>query len=140
VTGLGSYNIPKADVQVSAAFTSTPGVPLQANYSYTGAQAATFIGRPAAGNPANVTINLVAPGAVWGDRLNVLDFRVGKNLRLGRTRGLVALDLYNSLNSNSAITYNQVFNPAVTTGSSAWLAPTSVLTARIAKITMQFDF
>ena len=70
----------------------------------------------------------------------MLDFRVGKNLRLGRTRGLVALDLYNSLNSNSAITYNQVFNPAVTTGSSAWLAPTSVLTARIAKITMQFDF
>ena len=97
------------------------------------------VGAPAGAVP-NLTNTLVAPGAVWGDRLNVLDFRVGKNLRLGRTRGLVALDLYNSLNSNSAITYNQVFNPAITTGSSAWLAPTSVLTARIAKITLQFDF
>jgi hypothetical protein len=140
VTGLGSYTVPKADVQVSAAFTSTPGVPLQANYSYTAAQATPFIGRAPAGSVPNITINLVAPGAVWGDRLNVLDFRVGKNLRLGRTRGLVALDLYNSLNSNSAITYNQTFNPTITTGSSAWLAPTSVLTARIAKITLQFDF
>jgi hypothetical protein len=28
----------------------------------------------------------------------------------------------------------------VTTGSAAWLAPTSVMTARIAKVTLQFDF
>jgi hypothetical protein len=139
VTGLGSYTVPKADVQVSAAFTSTPGIPLRADYGYTAAQFTQFIGRPSAGI-APFTVNLVAPGAVWSDRLNELDFRVGKNLRLGRTRGLVALDLYNALNRNSAITYNQTFNPAVTTGSSAWLAPTQVMTARIAKITLQFDF
>jgi hypothetical protein len=72
--------------------------------------------------------------------LNELDFRVGKNLRFGKNRGQIALDLYNALNRNSAITNNQTFNPAVTSGSAAWLAPTGVMTARIAKITVQWDF
>jgi hypothetical protein len=140
VTALGSYTIPKADVQISGTLASTPGIALAANYSYTGAQAAAFIGRNAAGSPAVVTINLAEPGSVWGDRLNELDFRIGKNLRFGKNRGQIALDLYNALNRNSAITNNQTFNPAVTSGSAAWLAPTGVMTARIAKITVQWDF
>jgi hypothetical protein len=139
ITALGSYNIPKVDVQVSGTLASSPGIPLAANYTYPAALAAAFAGRPLSGN-ALLTVNLVKPGDVWGDRLNELDFRVGKNLRFGGTRGQIALDLYNALNRNSAITNNQTFNPAVTTGSAAWLAPTAVMTARIAKITMQFDF
>ena len=140
ITALGTYTIPKIDVQLSGTLASSPGIPLAANYAYTGAQIAPFIGRNAAGNPANLSINLVRPGEVWGDRLNELNFRLGKNLRLGRNRGLIALDLYNALNRNSAITNNQTFNPNATTGSTAWLAPTSVMTARIAKITVQWDF
>ena len=140
ITALGTYTIPKIDVQLSSTLASSPGIPLRADYSYTGAQIAGFIGRNAAGNPAVVTVNLVKPGEVWGDRLNELNFRVGKNLRLGRNRGLIALDLYNALNRNSAITNNQTFNPNATTGSTAWLAPTAVMTARIAKITVQWDF
>jgi hypothetical protein len=77
---------------------------------------------------------------VWGDRLNELDFRIGKNVRFGRNRGLIALDLYNALNRNAAITNNQTFSPSVTTTSAAWLSPTGVMTARIAKITVQWDF
>ena len=139
MTALATYTIPKVDVQVSGTLASSPGIPLAANYTYSTAQATTFAGRPLSGN-ALLTVNLVKPGEVWGDRLNEVDFRVGKNLRLGRNRGLVALDLYNLMNSNSAITNNQTFNPAVTTGSAAWLSPTAVMTARIAKITVQFDF
>jgi hypothetical protein len=59
---------------------------------------------------------------------------------LGGTRGQIALDLYNALNRNAAFSNNQTFNPTVTTGSAAWLAPTAVMTARSAKITLQFDF
>jgi hypothetical protein len=140
MTALGTYTVPKIDVQLSATMTSSPGIPLAANYAFPTATIAGILGRPVAGSPANVSVNLVKPGDVWGDRLNEVDFRVGKNLRLGKTRGLVALDLYNLANSNSAITNNQTFNPTVTAGSAAWLSPTSVMTARIAKITMQFDF
>ena len=139
MTALATYTIPKIDVQVSGTLASSPGIPLAANYTYSTADAVTYAGRALSGN-ALLTVNLVKPGEVWGDRLNEVDFRVGKNVRVGRTRGLVALDLYNLSNSNAAITNNQTFNPAVTTGSAAWLAPTSVMTARIAKVTLQFDF
>jgi len=140
-TALGTYIVPKVDMQLGATFTSTPGLPLAANYTYTNAQARTFIGRDLGAGPAsNLTINLLAPGDRWSDRLNELDFRIGKNLRFGRTRGQVALDIFNVFNANTAIAYNQTFSPTQLTGSASWLAPTSVMTARIAKITVQWEF
>ena len=45
------------------------------------------------GNVTNVTINLVAPGSMYGDRLTQLDFRVAKILRFNRTRTTVGVDL-----------------------------------------------
>jgi hypothetical protein len=47
----------------------------------------------------------------------------------------VALDLYNALNGNPVESYNQAF-----IAGGAWLTPTSILTARFAKITAQVDF
>ena len=83
----------------------------------------------------NVTINLVEPGSMYGDRLNQLDFRVAKILRFGRTRTTVGVDLYNVLNSSAILTYNNVFVPG-----GPWLQPISVLTGRLARISAQFDF
>ena len=40
---------------------------------------------------------------------------LGKILRFGRTRTLVALDLYNLFNSNPGLTYQQTFAPATAT-------------------------
>ena len=47
------------------------------------------------GSAANVTVNIVEPGTLYGDRINQLDFRVAKILRFGRTRTQLGLDLYN---------------------------------------------
>ena len=47
----------------------------------------------------------------------------------------MSLDLFNALNADTVLTYNQNFTPG-----DAWLVPTSVLTARTAKITVQYDF
>jgi len=77
----------------------------------------------------------VAPGQVWGDRVNELDLRIAKILRYGRTRTSVGIDIYNALNSNAILTYNQAFVPNGT-----WLAPTSVLTPRFAKFSTTFEF
>ncbi len=68
-------------------------------------------------------------------RVNILDFRVGKILRFGDTRANIALDLYNALNLDTVVTQNFNFVP-----NGAWLVPTEVLTARTAKITVQYDF
>src|SRR3954447_20350580 len=98
------------------------------------------VGRPAAVVGNTVPINLVAPGQVWGDRVNALDLRFAKVLRFGRTRNTIGVDFYNVTNSAAVLTYNQTFNPAATTGSQAWQAPLSVLTPRFMKIGVQIDF
>src|SRR5207249_317069 len=45
VTGLATYTVPKVDVQVSGTLASSPGIPLQANYTFTNAQVKQFLGR-----------------------------------------------------------------------------------------------
>ena len=99
-------------------------------------QVAQFLGRAPSGGVANVTVNLVAPGELYGDRVNQLDLRFSKILRFGAARTKISLDLYNSLNANPALTYNQTYNPTTTT----WLTPTSVLAARVIKIGASVDF
>ena len=76
-----------------------------------------------------------------GERVNQLDFRVGKVLRFGRQRAVVSVDLYNALNVDSILTYNQAFIlPSATSPNGSWLVPLTVLTARTTKITLQWDF
>ena len=135
VRGLGAYTIPKIDLQVSAVFQSKPGALLAANYAVPAATVAQSLGRLPSGNVTNVTINLVEPGSMYGDRLNQLDFRVAKILRFGRTRTTVSVDLYNVLNSSAILTYNNGFVPG-----GPWLQPNSVLTGRMGRISAQFDF
>jgi len=131
--GLGSYTIPKVDLRVSATFQSKPGAQLAANYNVPNAVAAVSLGRNLSGNAANIPVNLVAPGTLYGDRINQLDFRVAKILTFGRSRVQVGLDLYNALNSSAVQTYNQTYGPA-------FLTPTLVLPARFAKVSAQLDF
>jgi hypothetical protein len=133
--GLGAYTIPRIDLQVSAVFQSKPGALLAANYAVPASVVAQSLGRLPSGNVTNVTINLIEPGSMYGDRLNQLDFRLAKILRFGRTRTTVGIDLYNVLNSSAILTYNSGFVPG-----GSWLQPNGVLTGRMGRINAQFDF
>ena len=133
--GLGSYVIPKIDTQVSAVFQSKPGQLLSANYNVPASVIAESLGRPPSGNVTSVSINLIEPGSMYGDRINQLDFRVAKNLRFGSTRSMVSLDLYNVMNASAVLTYNQNFVPNGT-----WLQANSVLTGRLARISAEFSW
>jgi hypothetical protein len=82
-----------------------------------------------------VTVNLIEPGTLYGDRVNQFDIRVAKILRFGRTRVNVGFDVYNVSNEGSVLTYNQSFIP-----NGAWLQPTTVQQPRFAKFSAQFDF
>ncbi|MBI4522108.1 MAG: hypothetical protein HY701_14825 [Gemmatimonadetes bacterium] len=122
-------------MQVSGTFQSNPGAPLAANYNVPAAVAASALGRPLSNNATSVTVNLLKPGEMKTDRDNRLDIRVGKILRFGGKRANVSLDVYNLLNLDTVLTYNENFVP-----NGNWLVPNSVLTARTAKITVQYDF
>ncbi len=136
VTGLAAYTIPRVDVLVSTAFRSDQGAVLAANYVVSNAAIAPVLGRNlSAGANANVTVNLLEPGEKWGDRVNEVDIRVAKILRFGRTRTNVGIDVYNVLNSDAVLTFNQSFVAGGT-----WLRPNSVLTPRFVKFSAQVDF
>jgi len=129
---LGSYNVPKVDVQVSGTFQSIPGPQIGATYVATNAQVAPSLGRNLSGNAQNVSVALVEPGTMYGDRLNQVDLRVGKILKFGKTRTAVNLDLFNAFNRSTVLTVNNNY--------ASWLQPLSIVSARLAKISVQFDF
>jgi hypothetical protein len=134
----GVYTIPRIDVLVSGTFQSSPGPLVAGNYTVTNQiiAASGTLGRPLAGGAANIPVNIVEPGAMYADRLNQLDFRVGKILRFGRTKTAVNLDLYNALNADTVRTVNNAY--------ASWIGPgprpTASLLARFAKISATIDF
>jgi hypothetical protein len=143
LSGLVAYMVPKIDVQLGATFQSKAfqgGSPptiaqqsLAANYVVSNAQIAPSLGRNLSGGVANVTVNLVDPGTMYGDRINQLDLRVGRRFGLGNRRVILGFDVYNLLNSSPVLSYNQTYGLA-------WLTPQSILVARFAKVSAQFDF
>ena len=133
--GLASYELPGIGAQLSATLQSKPGAMLAANYAVPNAVVASSLGRNLSGNAPNVTVNLVAPGTRYGDRINELDVRVAKILRHGRSRTMVALDIYNALNSSAGLTYNNAFVPGA-----PWPRPNTILTPRFFRITVETEF
>jgi hypothetical protein len=133
VSALGSYTIPRVDVLLSGTFQSNPGPSRSVNYRFTAAEIRQTLGRSLASGASGLNINLVAPWEIVGDRINQLDFRVAKILRFGRTRTMLALDLYNALNANPVLNEIQTYG-------SAWRNPTSVMDARFIRLSAQIDF
>jgi hypothetical protein len=122
---MGSYTVPHVDVQLAASLQSLPGPEIAANYVASNAEVAPSLGRNLAGGASNVTVNLIEPRSRYGERLNQLDLRIAKILRVGRTRLSAGVDLYNALNSNAVLTQNSSF--------AVWQQPQSILNARFAK-------
>ena len=135
-TGLGSYTLPKVDVLFSGTFRSDQGGALAANWVVSNALVQPSLGRPLSNNAPNVTVNLVEPGTLYGDRINEVDLRLAKILKFGRTRTNVGFDIYNLMNLAPVLSYNQTFSPTTTT----WLTPTAVLQPRFWKSSVQVDF
>jgi hypothetical protein len=129
---IGSYTVPKVDVQVTASLQNLPGPEILANYVATNAVVAPSLGRNLAGGASNVTVNLIEPRSMYGDRVTQLDLRFGKIFRLGRARATASVDLYNALNSDTVLSMSNAF--------ATWQRPQSILNARFAKVGVQFNF
>ena len=133
IRGLASYVVPRIDVQVATTWQSRPGPEILATWAVPNSVIQPSLGRPLSGGVANVNVNLLNPGQMYGDRINQLDLRFGKILRFGRTRTIVGVDIYNITNSSVTLTYNNTYG-------TTWLRPTAFMPARWVKITGQLDF
>jgi hypothetical protein len=132
---LGSYTVPRIDVLVGATFQSIAGPVVAANYAAPNAVVAPSLGRPLSGGAANVTVNLIEPFSMFGDRINQLDLRLAKIVTFGGRRMQIGVDFYNALNSSVVQTENPNFVP-----NGAWRVPTLILDARLIKFSGQFNF
>lgn len=129
----GTYPLPW-HLQVSGNFQSLPGIPISASLLATNAQIAPTLGRPLAGTSSTVTIpNIIAPQTMFEGRSNQLDLRLTRTVRIGHMNLRGHFDAYNVLNASPILSVNTTYGPN-------WLNATSVLDARLFKLSAQLSF
>jgi len=145
--GLSTYIIPRVDVIVSGVFSDKPAAnngtdqlagAVAANYTLTPADianAAAQIGRPLTTTGA-ITVNLIPPGNVYGDRVRSLDLSFKKILHFGSQRVTAGLDIYNVMNNNVTLVYNYTYSPT----SAGWLQPTTYMNPRVFRLNAEWAF
>ena len=143
---LASHTLPWG-VQVAATYQHVygPGEFAAWTYSQASANAAGFSLTTTAGATAaqratvTRTINLLQTGQQYGEGMHQLDLRLAKRVRMGTSRLTVMGDVYNAFNSNWVFSQNGTLGTNYTV-SSTWLRPTNVLSARMFKLGVQFEF
>ena len=94
---------------------------------------AQSLGRPLSGGTANITVNMLRQGEMYGDRINQFDVRVAKIVRFGTSRVNLSIDVLNALNSDAILAYTPLLN-------ATWPTPNVVLKPRIARVNVGFDW
>ena len=126
------YPLPWYGLQTAATIQSLPGPQIAATYSVTSALVASSLGRNL--SAGNATVDLIAPGTLYGDRLNQLDFRMSKIFKFGtKSRIQGNVDLYNLFNANPVLAQNNTYG-------AAWQRPLQILQGRLLKFSVQVDF
>jgi hypothetical protein len=126
-----TYTVPRIDVQLSGTYQDLAGRVINADFVATNAIVSPSLGRNLSGG-SNVTVPIVEPGTMFGDRVHQLDLRMGKVLRYGETRTTLSLDVYNVLNVNPVRAYSAAY--------ATWQRPQGILSPRFVKFVMQVDF
>jgi len=142
---LASYIIPRVDVIISGVYQDKPAAnngtdqltgAVAANYTLSAADIAAAgaqIGRPLT-QTGPITVNLIAPGQVYGDRVRQLDLSFKKVLHFGSQRLTAGVDIYNLMNNSVTLAYNYTYSP-VSTG---WLQPTTYMNPRVFRLNAEW--
>jgi len=139
---LGTYTVPRIDVQLAGTFQSIPGPQLSATLVVpcgAGTAVAAQLGRNCTAAGGSYTLNILAPGTLFGDRLYQTDFRIGKIIRFGGNRRATAsVDLYNMFNGRAVLQQGSTYPTTAT--SAPYAQPTSLQQARFVKFTLVTSF
>jgi hypothetical protein len=149
----GAYPLPFWDLGVSATFQSVPGPSIgfltpaaaygtsygglptnSGQYTVSSAEVKPSLGRDLSSGPNGVTtVFLVEPNQYFEDRLNQVDIRFTKTVRVGRGRVRGSFDIYNLFNSAAILALNGTYPKE-------YLRPPQILGGRLFKFGGQFDF
>jgi len=128
------------NIQTSAVYQNSPGIPITAQYVVTNAAIVPSLGRNlascrgAATCNANVTVDLIPPTVLFEPRLQQLDLRFSRIIPLGGTRRLRAdIDVYNVFNVSNVLSMN-------TTYGSVWQDVRQILGGRLVRLGGQINF
>jgi hypothetical protein len=132
--GFAAYTIPKIDVLVSGIVRSQPNVVFGGGAIPGRCRKATALDCPRSTLPQG-QVNLLQPGQVYGERINQVDMRVGKNLNLGRARANIAVDVLNLANANTPTSYQQNYGDG-----RQYLQPLTILNPRLARFNVTVEF
>ena len=128
------------NIQTSAVYQNSPGIPITAQYVVTNAAIVPSLGRNlascrgAATCNANVTVDLIPPAVLYEPRLQQLDLRFSRIIPLGGTRRLRAdFDVYNVFNVSNVLSMN-------TTYGSVWQDVRQILGGRLVRLGGQINF
>jgi hypothetical protein len=134
--GFAAYTIPRIDVLVSGIGRSQPNVVFGGGAIPGAVPEGNSAGLSALyATPQGQVINLLQPGRVYGDRINQLDVRFGKNLRAGGKRANIAVDVLNVFNANTATSYQQNYG-----NGTQYLQPLTILNPRFARFNVTLEF
>ena len=128
------------EIQTSAIYQNSSGVPITATYTATNAEIAPSLGRNlgscrgAATCNANLAIELLPYNSEFEPRLQQIDLRFSRLFRLGgNSRIRAGLDIYNVFNASNVLSMNTAYG-------SGWLDVRQILGGRLMKVGVQFDF
>jgi len=127
------------DLQTSATFQNIPGIPVTATNPTSNAVVRTSLGRDlsqcrgAATCNANMNLELLDPTSTFESRLNQLDLRFTKRVRVGGLTLRGNFDIYNMLNGASILSMNGGYG-------SNWLVPYEIMGGRLLKFSGQIEF
>ena len=128
------------NIQTSAVYQNSPGIPITAQYVVSNASIVPSLGRNlascrgAATCNANVTVDLIPPTVLFEPRLQQLDLRFSRIIPLGGTRRLRAdFDVYNVFNVSNVLSMN-------TTYGSVWQDVRQILGGRLVRLGGQINF
>jgi hypothetical protein len=130
------------NIQTSAIYQNKPGFPIRATYVATNAEIRPSLGRHLSACPSQtaatcnqtVTIDLIAPNTVYGERIKQLDLRFSRFFPLGgRARVQGNFDLYNVLNESTVL--NEITRYGATYRNAA-----QIMGGRLIKLGAQLTF
>jgi hypothetical protein len=149
VKALAAYSLPWWGVRLSAAYQNIavqPAITATVNFPTTVALSPNVpsinaqLGRPFNGG-ATANVNVITPNSFYNDRLNQLDIKVAKIVKMSRASLQLTMDVFNLFNNDAILNQNTTYgSPLVASPQGVWLSPTAVLQGRFAKFGARIDF